>query len=64
MTMSTQIVPDELCPHVEIGAEMVGGFVFAAETPPREVGMCKECLDRCLFVFENPQPLSESGSRQ
>lgn len=55
--MSDQIVPDELCPHHEVGTEMVGGFVFAAETPPREVGMRRECLDRCRFIFDNPQPL-------
>ena len=51
-------IPDELCPHVEIGAQMVGGFVFAAEQPEVKVGMCQECLDRCRFVFDNPQPLN------
>lgn len=51
-------VPDELCDHVQLGAEMVGGVVFTAETPIRSVGMCAECVTWCQANFEQPQPLS------
>lgn len=45
-------VPDELCPHVELGAEMTGGWYFAAEEPPRAVGMCHECIVWCRKHFD------------
>lgn len=44
--------PDELCAHVELGAEQVGGFFFTVES--LTVGMCQGCLDWCLLNFENP----------
>ena len=40
-------IPNEFCPHVQAGAEMTGGWYFAAETPPRAVGMCHECIEWC-----------------
>jgi len=51
-------VPDELCEHVELGAEMAGGIVFTAETPIKSVGMCQPCLDWCKSNFDDPHPLS------
>jgi len=51
-------VPDELCEHVELGAEIAGGVVFTAETPIKSVGMCQLCLDWCGSNFDNPHPLS------
>lgn len=48
--MITGPIPDELCYHVELGAEMTGGWVFAAENPPKAVGMCHEC---CVWCREN-----------
>lgn len=40
-------IPDELCKHVELGAEMTGGWYFAAHEPPIAVGMCHECILWC-----------------
>lgn len=57
------IVPDELCEHVEMGAEMVGGVIFKAETPPKTVGMCQECVTWCNSNFDNPQPLLSEDAR-
>ena len=39
--------PDEFCPHVDAGAEMTGGWYFAARVPPVAVGMCHECIVWC-----------------
>lgn len=40
--------PDEYCPHVMSNiAEMTGGWFFAADTPPKAVGMCHECIEWC-----------------
>lgn len=55
-----EIVPDDFCPHVEIGVEMVGGFVFASEVPAVRVGMCQECLDRCCWVFDGPLEIADA----
>lgn len=49
-------MPDELCPHVELGEEMVGGFVFAAESPKISVGMCALCLAICQAEFITAEP--------
>lgn len=54
------VVPDELCEHVQLGATMAGGFVFAAETPPINVGMCEVCLNWCYSHFDEPQKLEAS----
>lgn len=51
-------VPDELCPHVELGEEMVGGFVFDAENPKVSVGMCALCLAICQAEFITAQPFA------
>lgn len=59
MKTSLEITPDELCEHVQLGAEMVGGFLFEAETPGITVGMCQTCLDWCVATFDNPQPIDE-----
>jgi hypothetical protein len=41
-------IPDEYCPHVETKeAEMTGGWYFAANSPPKAVGMCHECIVWC-----------------
>lgn len=51
------IVPDELCTHVEMGEQMAGGVVFAAESPPVNVGMCAFCLEWCRTELDSPQPV-------
>jgi ferredoxin len=51
-------VPDELCPHVELGAEMVGGFVFDAESPQVSIGMCEVCLAICQAEFITAEPFN------
>ena len=51
-------VPDELCPHVELGEEMVGGFVFDAENPKVSVGMCTLCLAICQAEFITAEPFN------
>lgn len=51
-------VPDELCPHVELGEEMVGGFVFDAESPKISVGMCAPCLAICQAEFITAEPFA------
>lgn len=45
--MTDEPIPDELCVHVELGAEMTGGWFFAADDPPKAVGMCHECIVWC-----------------
>jgi len=45
-------IPDELCPHVELGAEMTGGWYFAVHEPPIAVGMCHECIAWCHEHFD------------
>ncbi len=52
-----EIVPDELCEHVEMGAPIVGGFLFTGEPEPISVAMCQDCLDWCHAEFENPAKL-------
>jgi len=54
----TSPVPDELCPHVELGEEMAGGFVFDAESPKVSVGMCEVCLAICRAEFITAEPFS------
>lgn len=54
----TEPVPDELCLHVELGEEMTGGWYFAAEDPPKAVGMCHECVVWCK---ENFDPLGQES---
>lgn len=49
-------MPDELCPHVELGADMVGGFVFKAQSPEVSVGMCAVCLAICQAEFITAEP--------
>lgn len=44
--------PDELCVHVEMGADMTGGFYFLAEEPPKAVGMCHDCITWCRDNFD------------
>lgn len=53
------IVPDELCPHVEIGAEMAGGVLFTTENPPIAVGMCAKCLSGSREAFETLAPIDD-----
>lgn len=53
-------VPDELCTHAQLGAAIAGGFIFDAETPPKTVGMCQECVEWCCASFDNPQPLAST----
>ena len=45
-------VPDEYCPHIENGAEMTGGWYFAARNPPVAVGMCHNCIVWCRTHFD------------
>lgn len=57
--MSIEIIPDELCPHIEAGeAERVGGVHFATAEPPVSIGMCQQCLDWCAANLESPIPLN------
>lgn len=50
----TPPTPDELCPHVQAGAEMTGGWVFAANDPPIAVGMCHNCVTWCREHLSTP----------
>jgi len=47
--------PDEFCPHIDAGAEMTGGWYFAARVPPVAVGMCHDCIVWCKQNLESPQ---------
>lgn len=54
------MIPDELCPHVEIGAPVAGGVLFAAENPEVAVSMCAKCLEACRVAFPTLVPMDES----
>lgn len=56
--------PDELCTHVQMGVEMTGGWYFAAEDPPKAVGMCHECIVWCHEHLEPGTPWAEYAAVQ
>jgi hypothetical protein len=56
--------PDEFCLHVEAGAEMTGGWYFAARVPPVAVGMCHDCIVWCQRHFEGQQSWDQYVKRQ
>lgn len=56
---TTDPIPDEFCPHVEAGAEMTGGWYFAARVPPVAVGMCHDCMVWCQNNLDSPQVYDE-----
>lgn len=53
------MIPDEFCPHVEIGTPSAGGILFNAENPPVAVEMCAECLNSCRVRFSSLAPMPE-----
>jgi hypothetical protein len=57
-------MPDELCPHVEMGADMAGGFVFVAENPRIAVGCgVYGNLPSGIYYSRTVQSLQESGTK-
>lgn len=48
-----EIVPDELCAHIQVGAPMVGGWIFldGLQLGRHDVGMCAECIAWCQSHF-------------
>ena len=55
------MTPDELCPHVELGAaEQVGGIYF--EESQIAVAMCARCLGFCQQEFETLKPMERSNA--